>query len=326
MDKNRPAFVIGGLILSVVVICLVMVKVIAPSKSDFKDFSSNITTSFVLAQQDIIDLQNDAQTQSDKVAELNSAVSSLPKIVQDNVNALLKDIQDQINSVSQKIDIINQTLANDNTRINNLVNDLNGKLSTSSLNEIKNLFNTYSSTINSLQASVNSIQSTVAALTDEIRGSNSTQGKVKLIGANDLSVIVTSNLDTLYLARFQCTQTGALTLIRLRATTYGGVKVAIYSDNASKPNVLLSSNTYDNILADGYSTVTIPSVNLVSGQYYWLAYDSATLCIGWASSTTGLIWFKALPYAGLVFPAVINDATGYGVDARLSLISGWTGY
>jgi archaellum component FlaC len=338
MNKYRPIIIFSSLILAVVIICFAITIYYAPSKSAYKQFVDDTNTLITSLRSDVTDLQGIVTFNGDRITAVETAIAVLQTTVQtsidnkigayssslDNVLNQINSISQQISGYSQQVNSLSNSISNYNDRINTLAIVVDSKLNATEINTLKELINDDMVLIGELQNKISVMQATVNSLTQEIRG-YSIQGLVKLLGANDYASTLSYGSNHLMFARFQCTVSGTLTLIRFRATTYGGIKVAIYSDNASKPYELLSSNAYDTIVSEGWATVPISAVNLVAGQYYWFAYNTATNCAGWTNAQVGMIYYSNNPvaYSNLVFPP-IADMTAYTLSTMLCLISGWT--
>jgi hypothetical protein len=322
MERYRPLIIIGCFLLAIVLVSLLMINLVSVKKGSFETYTTN-TDKVLETYSQILEKINDNLTKnSGNITSLHETINGL----QSDVNVNNEGYISQLNNINQRLNDIDKTIESNKSYINYLVTTIDTKISKTELDYFNATMENNLIVINNLQNQVKDMQSIITSLTSEIRG-YSIQGKVKLIGAEDYNPTVTSGANVFYLARFQCTKSGVLNLIRLRATNYGGIKIAVYSDNGSMPNQLLASNTYDNIVGDGWATISLNDISLEYGKYYWLAYNSATNCVGWTTASTGLIWYKvSSPYSTFTFPDVINSSTGYKSDTRTCLISGWTGF
>jgi hypothetical protein len=142
----------------------------------------------------------------------------------------------------------------------------------------------------------------------------------KLIGA--ASDDTGSNLHAanyIFLTRWAADNTGSVTEIKLKASTPGNAKAAIYADSGGGPGALLNS-TASTAVSVGWNTITIPSTTIAAGTNYWLAVRTDTTGSSlWGASGTGA--YKPLDYASnWPDPAGI----GYTSLSYHSLVAGWT--
>jgi hypothetical protein len=315
MRDYRPFIAIAVCLLIVILIPLFMVKGMAAPKEDYEFFTASVNKQLTVLTQ----VDSGLRSTTDNISALLIGLKA-------NTDLSVADKQVKIDAINQQLSELGNNIANHGNMLTQLNDTLNSKASNAELELFRTTLRNETSSNLELQSLVANMQVIVNSLTTEIRG-NSIQGKVKLIGAGDTAPSASSGANTLVLARFQCTTTGTLNLLRIRATTYGGIKVAVYSDNASKPGILLTSSTYDTIVSDGYPTVSVSPISVTAGQFYWLAYDSATACVGWSAGTTGAILYSktVVAYSTLIFPLTI-DTSLFNTDTRICLISGWTGY
>lgn len=121
-----------------------------------------------------------------------------------------------------------------------------------------------------------------------------------------------------YLGRFQAvkSKTGA-TEFRVYAGSSGNVKVAVYADSSGEPGALLGYNNTSQAVVAGWNTLTVSSVDIVSGTYYWLAVntDGGDRCR--RDSAGGTIRYKAATYSSFTFP----DPAGSGFTSSTYLIT-----
>ena len=84
------------------------------------------------------------------------------------------------------------------------------------------------------------------------------------------------------LFRFQATSSGTIQYIKVYTLVSGNVKVGIYSDSGSYPNLALAvQNGSTAVTATGWNTIALSSTaTITSGTWYWLAVmtDSAGSC------------------------------------------------
>src|SRR4030043_1649890 len=98
------------------------------------------------------------------------------------------------------------------------------------------------------------------------------------------------------LCRFQASATGVMTEIRTYGTVNGEAKVALYADSGGEPGALIVANNVGQaLIASQWNTLSIPQANIVSGTYYWLAFNMTVLAAITAVVTTGDRRYKAAP-------------------------------
>jgi len=139
---------------------------------------------------------------------------------------------------------------------------------------------------------------------------------IKLIGvdaANPSSGTYPANYFFLY--RFQAVASGDMTTFKFKGSASGHVKVAIYTDNAGAPGDLPSAVNTSTAVIAGWNDITVPSTSIVSGTYYWLAYDSDA-AIGYYQATIGALRYKSATYSSFTFPA----SAGFGFSSLTTRI------
>jgi phosphotransferase system IIB component len=143
----------------------------------------------------------------------------------------------------------------------------------------------------------------------------------KLLGADDAAAIGAPANNYLILDKWAAVATGDVTRIRVKCTTTGNVKVALYTDNSGIPGTLISANNAGAAVVAGWNNITIPSTAVTTGTNYWIAYISTTNCVGYFSSPGGGAVFRALSYS-TDFPA--SAGTGFTTSSgNHSLTAGW---
>ena len=128
----------------------------------------------------------------------------------------------------------------------------------------------------------------------------------KLVGADDTTG---SNGATnkFRLTKFTAGESGTITRVWVKAGAAGLVKVAIYADYNGAPRARLSAANYSQSVQPGWSPLTIPATDVVSGTDYWLAdiYNTKG-AIQYHSG--GTMKHKSANYASFTFP----DPAGIG--------------
>jgi hypothetical protein len=123
-----------------------------------------------------------------------------------------------------------------------------------------------------------------------------------------------------FLYRFQAVGTGDVVTFKIKTSASGNVKVAIYADNSGEPGALLSAVNTSTLVVAGWNSITITSTPVVTGIYYWLAYNSDS-AIGYYYSTGGTLRYKTTTYSSFTFP---NPAgTGFSSLSSNGLLAGW---
>jgi hypothetical protein len=107
----------------------------------------------------------------------------------------------------------------------------------------------------------------------------------KLLGTDDAAVAGANSGYHLILDRYAAVNTGNVTQIRVKCTTAGNVKVALYADDALSPGVMLNANNGGTSVVAGWNNISLPSTAVIAGKYYWIAYLSSTPCVGYTSDT-----------------------------------------
>jgi hypothetical protein len=120
------------------------------------------------------------------------------------------------------------------------------------------------------------------------------------------------------MGRFQAaySKTG-VTKFKMYCTASGNAKVGIYSDNAGAPNARLGYNNTAQAVVSGENDLTISSMDVVSGNYYWVAMNFDTDGVGKSVSGSGTLKYKSATYSTFTFP----DPAGTGFSNGSYLLS-----
>jgi parallel beta-helix repeat protein len=148
-------------------------------------------------------------------------------------------------------------------------------------------------------------------------------GGQKLIGADaSITPDVPNGGNYFILSRFAATASDNITQFRVRCTTTGNVKVAIYSDNNSQPYTLLNAVNDSTVVGAGWNTISFPSTPIISNTNYWLAFCSSGNIVG-AKSGSGVRRFKPATFSSFTtFPS--NAGIGFATDITYyDVTAGW---
>jgi hypothetical protein len=99
-------------------------------------------------------------------------------------------------------------------------------------------------------------------------------GEGRLIGSGDVSADSSIDVDTFHLSQFTARFTGIVRRIYIKAEDSCSVKLAIYSDSAGEPDILLNALNTETALIAGWNTVEFPSTSIIKGTNYWLGFNS----------------------------------------------------
>jgi len=150
--------------------------------------------------------------------------------------------------------------------------------------------------------------------------------QTQIQAVNQLSMGIDDNVATcgaeyVHMNRFAAAAGGNLNKILVKCTNAGNVKVALYADSSGNPGSLLNSNNTSNAVVTGWNTINIPSTTVAAGTYYWIAFNSAPGCVGFAPSGGGTILYKSLNYSSS-FPDTAG--TGFNTTADSQCLTvGW---
>lgn len=153
---------------------------------------------------------------------------------------------------------------------------------------------------------------------------NVTAGGVlqKIIGTDDLACQGLMVAGYFALGRFQALATANVTQFNLKANTAGNVKVAMYSDNAGQPGALLNAINTDTAVAAGWNNIVFPSTPIVTGTFYWLAFNSSAQ-LSCYNATPGSYMWKPAPYNTFTFPADAGAGWSGANTNFIPLLAGW---
>jgi hypothetical protein len=143
----------------------------------------------------------------------------------------------------------------------------------------------------------------------------------KIIGMGTVSEDGVSGTQRFYLDRFQAEKSGYINQIRVDADAPMNINVGIYADESGEPGARLSVNNGWTAIPMGWSAVTIPSVYLTEGTYYWLAYTGYTNRLRTHTQTAD-VRYKAVSGSNWQLP----DPAGSGfttVTTSNRLIASW---
>jgi len=143
----------------------------------------------------------------------------------------------------------------------------------------------------------------------------------KLIGANDAVATGYAAANYLLLDRFAAIASGTVSQIRVKCTTSGNVKVALYTDNEGSPGTLINANNTGASVVAGWNNISLPATGVTSGTFYWIAYNSSPACVGYMPFPGGAILYRVFSYSN-DFPA--SAGTGFtNSPGYHSIIAGW---
>jgi parallel beta-helix repeat protein len=144
---------------------------------------------------------------------------------------------------------------------------------------------------------------------------------VKLVGADDAAATAAAGANYLLMDGFAAVASGTVSQIRVKCTTAGSVKVALYTDSGGSPGTLINANNTGAIVSAGWNNITIPSTAVIMGTNYWIAYNSSSACVGYTPFPGGAILYRSFTYS-TAFPA--SAGTGFtNAPNYHSLIAGW---
>jgi hypothetical protein len=151
-----------------------------------------------------------------------------------------------------------------------------------------------------------------------------TMSQFKLIGSDDTICEGCASANTFVLCKFQALSTGDINSIRLKASSVGNVKVAIYSDSGNQPGNIINKVDISTGVSSGWNDIRITKTYLVKDNYYWLAYisDNGIICHD-LSSVDKFRYKPSTPYGTFTFP----DSAGSGFNSAdgvlKGIIAGW---
>jgi hypothetical protein len=142
-----------------------------------------------------------------------------------------------------------------------------------------------------------------------------------MLGSDDAATTTAASNNYLVMDRYAAIATGNVTQIRVKCTTGGNVKVALYNDASGSPGTLITANNTGASVSAGWNNISLPSTPINSGQYYWIAFNSDVNCVGFIASTGSGLAFRPFSYA-TDFPA--SAGTGFSTYTIYhSLTAGW---
>jgi hypothetical protein len=144
----------------------------------------------------------------------------------------------------------------------------------------------------------------------------------KLIGADDAASNSTATPGYMFMEKWTASSSGTVSMIRVKGTSTGAVKVAIYADSGGQPGTLLGYQNTSTPIAAGWNTIYLSqTASILVGTYYWLATTSGTSCMGFVYQTTATGGYKAIDYNTFTFsnsPSGITNQSMWYIQA-----AGW---
>lgn len=107
-----------------------------------------------------------------------------------------------------------------------------------------------------------------------------------MVGYEPTSFSSEWDANAFYLFLAQAVASGNVKTINVYKRTTGNsrIKVALYSDSSGNPNTRLTYSGETNIV-QGWNSISVPPAAVVSGTWYWLAFDADTACVGQRDGT-----------------------------------------
>jgi hypothetical protein len=109
----------------------------------------------------------------------------------------------------------------------------------------------------------------------------------QLIGAADVSTTGSNTANYFTFCKFTATDSGNMNVFRVKMQVSGVIKVALYTDNAGSPGTIIKTGEGTNSVVAGWNDIVFPTVVIVSGTSYWLAYNTQVSGIVSAATTGG---------------------------------------
>jgi len=145
----------------------------------------------------------------------------------------------------------------------------------------------------------------------------------KIIGvADDSDADVLCSANYFVLSRFRPDKSGGVNQVRIRCSSPGNVKLALYTDYNGEPGMLLNAVQTGIPVAAGWNNISFPMTLVSFGAHYWLAFCTDTDVVD-AKTTSGFTRrFKPASFTAFTFP---NPAgSGFTADtSHYDLIAGW---
>lgn len=260
---------------------------------------ANLSTNFTSyrLQQSLLQLQNSV-TLNSTTAQMQADSKSVADM-QTNLKQAQLDIGDLGKSLGAKVDSSNLT-----TMSNNIAS-------------LQSLIAGLSSNLSSLQAQFDALHISTNVPSYPVS---------QLIGDTNTNAVSYLQPNYLYLTRFQCIQAGALTSIAVWCNTSCNVRVVIYDDMIGPipQQFLATGSTSFSSTTPSFNSVSISTVNVNLGEYYWLGVITDTTNAIGASLDAGYTLYYANSYSSSSFPNLLRNSVSYTVVMSNVLISGWS--
>jgi len=115
-------------------------------------------------------------------------------------------------------------------------------------------------------------------------------------------------------SKFLTSSPGRIHFLRIYASGSGNVKVAIYSDSSGSPSSRLYTATA--AVVAGWNDIEIGPLDVTQNTYYWLAFNSDSAIISYASSG-GTEKHKSATYSSYAFPSTADSGLSSGTTLTL---------
>lgn len=104
--------------------------------------------------------------------------------------------------------------------------------------------------------------------------------------------------------RFLCNKNAEISEVQVYSIGGGYLKVGVYSDNAGEPDTRLSYESTGTLISSGqWNSITVPSFDVSSGTYYWIAgIGNSAGIITYHDSSGGTERYYSIAYASWAAP------------------------
>ena len=316
MNRYKPHIIIVVCLLIVVLISVLTVNLLSISKKNFQLTTDNLTAqivalqaerdNLVIADQSIRDYFTSVNATANSAYSLASDINTKSEALSTQIASVINqynDLSNQVNSWSSRITAVERDLNTLSTKVDN-------KIDLASLQAVQAGLIDANKLITSLQTQLTALSRVVVSLQAGY------YGNTRLLGSSDADAKGTVSKDYFTLSRFPCTQSGLLSVIRLKCLASGSVMVALYSDNGR----LITASSSIAVVA-GLNSIGVSPVQVTSGTYYWLGFNSSIDLVGYSDWVSGTCKYLSSPYNGFAFPSVLG--AGYTASLANILISGW---
>jgi len=140
----------------------------------------------------------------------------------------------------------------------------------------------------------------------------------KLLGDSTTGGITDAwNGNTQVYLKFTAIANGPINTLKIKTSVAGNIKLALYNDVSNLPSALLKDFGAFAVNVADTTNLSVPTVNIVSGTVYWLAFKTSVNGTIKGVATGGTNRYANDAYAN-AWPATASTPSGYSGSYKLA--------